>query len=68
MNEPPKIVSIAGQARAKTELEKALERMEQFEPLLQHHATTLARIRRANFLALKQAGFTDEQALTLCCK
>jgi len=65
MNEPPKIVHMNV---ARTELQKAFERMEQMEPLLQQHADMVARIRRANFLALKQVGFTDEQALTLCCK
>jgi tRNA A58 N-methylase Trm61 len=32
------------------------------------HQVTIARLRRASYLALIDAGFTEAQALELCCK
>lgn len=52
----------------KDELLASAESLKRNLETLIAHQMTMARIRRAAYLALVEVGFTEQQALELCCK
>ncbi len=56
------------QLEPKNEMKGAIEGMSRILPQLVEHAKMQAKIRRASYLALVEAGFTEVQALELCWK
>jgi hypothetical protein len=61
----PKVVDLKQPPDALAAAGENLKR--NFDTLVAHQLT-LARLRRASFLAHIEAGFSDAQALELCCK
>jgi hypothetical protein len=61
----PKVVVLPAQKNEAAAAGDAIRR--QLDALIEN-AKTIAKIRRANFDAYKAEGFTDAQALELCCK
>jgi len=51
-----------------TEIEAAGESLRRNEAAMVENAKIVARLRRASYLAYRDAGFTAEEALTLCTK
>lgn len=62
MTETPKIVPLG----KPDEFKAALENLKRQMPMLIEHAQLVAKIRRASYQALIEAGFTEAQALDLC--
>jgi hypothetical protein len=50
------------------EIEAAGESLRRNEAAMVENAKIVARLRRASYLAYREAGFTAEEALTLCTK
>ncbi len=66
---PPKIVSInEGVPPPKNEIEQVGESLRRNMAILIENQATVAKLRRAAYLAYVKEGFTAEEALTLCCK
>jgi len=47
-------------------MKEAIRNMTENLPMLIEHATLMAKLHRAKFLALKAEGFSDQEALELC--
>jgi hypothetical protein len=61
-NDGPKVVTLDVRNQMKGDIEKFRRAV----PELILHAQTMARVRRASYLALVEEGFTESQALELC--
>jgi hypothetical protein len=61
----PTVVSMPQQ---KNEMAAAGENLRRNLDVLIENGRTMAKIRRASYLAYVAEGFTEEQALILCCK
>lgn len=61
----PKVVELPAK---RNELAAAGEHLKRNLETLIAHQMTMARLRRAAYLALVEVGFTEQQALELCCK
>lgn len=64
-NGGPKLVELPAQKNEAAAMGDAVRR--QLAAIVEN-ATTLAKIRRANYLAYIAEGFTAQEALELCCK
>lgn len=64
-NSGPKLVDLP---KKPDEIAAAAENFKRNIETLLDHQRTLARLRRAAYLALIEAGFEEKQALELCCK
>jgi hypothetical protein len=61
-------INVVPLEQPKSEIAAAGEALRRSEKVLTDNAAVIARIRRANYLAYIEAGFSDEQALALCTK
>ena len=66
-DETPRIVSI-NDAKPKNDVEAIGDSLRKNMDVLIANQATVAKLRRAAYLAYLREGFTAEEALTLCCK
>jgi hypothetical protein len=60
------VIKILEGGRSNNEMADAMRKMAAEMPILIENVKMLAQLQRAKFDALKDVGFTDEQALELC--
>jgi len=60
------VIKILEGGRSNNEMADAMRKMAAEMPILIENVKMLAQLQRAKFDALKDSGFTDEQALELC--
>ena len=65
---PPNVVGINSANKPKSEVEAIGDSLRKNMDVLIANQATVAKLRRAAYLAYLREGFTAEEALTLCCK